>query len=467
MPLAFTNVTGAIFNRLGRLGKVISTSRACQLAQYINFVNETVGITGQYNSEPDIQAFTGSSYITTINSIGSNTGGLMQSMAALTLNRMIFRDTPQLNQNLTSSNLDASLRVLIREMEDQVVSVLAMTITTVTATFTPNMTGNGVCTVSAKRPFDGKTLENSFTENLTFTCTADSYEDGATAGNESFSVNGVGNTDTFAFDWPLGSNASIGINMIDGNEDNSSGNLLTNSGFTNWTTGALDNWVVISGGSQFTQEVSLSYDGGSALAITGNGTTAISIKQEFDNSTAGTSGVLSGITQYSVNVFMRRDGTTPGAGVLTIALIDENDNVTVDEASTPNSFTVDLTALTVNYLPYNGFFRTPYIMPETLSIRMSITTALTSGRTVYLDKMSVGLMSQMYVSGPYVAGHSGSVPFRNGDYTTSQVTNSRGAAGTLDTWQTVMALLFPEMINQELLLPSSAFPNISDTLIMS
>jgi len=466
MTLSFTNVTGNLFNRLGRLGKVISTARSNQASQLTNFINETVGITGQFDSEPDIQAVTGSAYIGVLNGIGSNVGGLMQSMAALTLNRMIFRDTPQLNQNLTSTNLEASLRILIRQMDDAIATVLAMTVTTASATFSPPMTGNGVCTVSAKRPSDGRTLENSYSENLTFTCTSDSYEDGATAGNETFSVEGEGNTgDVFAFDWPLGSNASTSISMIDGNEDNSSGNILTNSGFTEWTSGALDNWEVVLGGSQFTQEIALSYDGGSALAITGNGTTNIAIKQEFDNGTDGTSGSLDGITQYSVNVFMRRDGTQAASGVLTIDLIDEDSNVTTDEAGVANSFTIDLTALTVNYLPYNGFFRTPYIMPTTLYIRMRITTALTSGRAVYLDTMSMGLATQLYTSGPYVAGHSGSVPFRNGDYTVSAVTNSRGAAGTLDTWQTLFSLLFPSVISLELLLPSSGSPTISDTLI--
>lgn len=466
MPLSFADVTGALFNRLGRLGKVLSAARTHQDAQYINLVSLTDGAVGQFNSEPDVQSLIGSTYIGVLNSIGGNVGGLMQSIAANTLNRMIYRDTPQLNQNLTGSNLDASLLELISQMEDANAFVLAMTVAAAAATFQPNMVGNGVMTVSVKRPSDGRTLENSFAETLTFTCDSDSYEDGATAGNESFTVRGEGDqSDLFAFDWPLGSNASTGINVIDGNTDAGAGNILTNSGFTDWTSGALDNWEVVAGGSQFSQEVSLSYDGGSALKITGDGTTNISIRQEFGDGTAGTSGTLTGVTQYSVNVFMRRDGTTPGAGVLTIDLIDQDGNTTVDENNVANSFTVDLTALTVNYLPYNGVFRTPYIMPDELYLRIRISTALTSGRAVYLDKLSMGLMTQLYTSGPYVAGHSGSVPFRNGDQTTTEVTNSRGAAGTLDTWQTCFARLFPTVYSSELLLPSSATPNLSDDLI--
>lgn len=466
MSLSFTDTTGNLFNRLGRLGKVIANAKSLQTSQETAFTSLADGIIGQFESEPDIQAIMGSSYIGLLNAIGNSSTGAMQSIARATVNRMVYRDYPQLNQNLTSINLSDSLRYVVQQMKDQVYYVLACTVAASVNAFDSGFTGNGKAVVSVKRPLDGVTLENAFAETLTFTCIGDSYEDGETAGNETFLVRGEGNQGNFfAFDWPLGSNGSITVSCIDGDQDDSSGNLLTNSGFDAWTGGAPDNWTEVTGGSLITQEVALSYTEGSALCITGDGVTLPSITQLFDDD-SGTIGAVEGITQYSVCLFMRRDGTPATNGTLTVDLIDQDGNVIEDEAGNDNTFDIDLTALTVNYLPYTGVFRLPYIMPTTVRIRVHCTgTALTSGRAVYLDKMSLGEMVQLYVQGPYVAIHSGSVPFRNGVYCTAEVTNSRGAAGTLNTWQVLWARLFPTAWNNELLLPSSNSPNISDLLI--
>lgn len=466
MALSFTDTTGNLFNRLGRLGKVISNAKTHQTAQETAYIDLTDGVIGQYESESDLQALMGSSYISLLDSIGGLASGVMQGLATATANRMVYRDTPQLNQNLTSINLLASLENIVQQMEDQVYYVLAMTVAATVASFDSGMTGNGSVNVSVKRPKDGRYLENAFAETLTFTCSADSYEDGATAGNETFDIRGEGNQGNFfAFDWPLGSNGSTSVNAIDGEVDNGSGNLLTNSGFEAWTTGAPDNWVEVTGGSLITEETVLYYTEGSALKITGDGSTLPSITQLFDDAT-GTEGAVSGITQYSVCLFMRRDGTPAANGTLTVDLIDENGDTIADEAGVDNTFDIDLTALTVNYLPYKGVFRLPYIMPETVRIRVRCTgTALTTGRAVYLDKMSMGEMVQLYTQGPFVAVHSGSVPFRNGTYTTAEITNSRGSGGSLDTWQVLWARLFPIAYQNEILLPSSGSPNISDLLI--
>ena len=136
-----------------------------------------------------------------------------------------------------------------------------------------------------------------------------------------------------------------------------------------------------------------------------------------------------------------------------------------DENGTANSFTIDLTALTTSYASRTGVFRTPSILPAAIYLRMRLSTALTNGRSVYFDKASLGEMTQAYTSGPYLAVHAGSIAFEVGDLGTVAVTNSRGAAGTLDTFQTLFAREFPDMISSELLLPSAAAPTISDALI--
>ena len=464
MALSFTSATGNIFNRLGSIGALVEQMRSYQDSQFSNMTNTSTGVVAEFNGESDIQAMMGSQYISLLNSAG-NVGSFSQTIAASTVNRMVFRDNPLLSQTLESQNTLASLKEVIRQMKAIGASVLAMTVTATPAAFTG--TGDGVINSSVRRPSDGLVLETSFGASIRLVCSSDSYAGGANAGNEGFSISGTGReSNVFAFNWPLGSNASTALNAIDGNSDNSAGNILTNSGFNTFTSNVPNNWSLQTGvaGTNIFQEVTLVFDGAAALRILGDaGGTLTQIRQQF-NLSAGTAGTLSIATQYSFNVFARRDGVAPAAGVLTVDLFDGS-SVVNDENGVANSFTIDLTTLPTSYVSKTGIFRTPSILPATIYLRMRLSTALTNGRSVYFDKASLGTMTRSYTSGPYVAAHAGSIPFEVGDLGTVVVTNSRGAAGTLDTWQTLMARLFPDMISSELLLPSAASPTVSDALI--
>lgn len=464
MALSFADAPGNLFNRLGKLGALLKQVRLYQAALKPIMIDTTTGVVAQYNNEPDIQAVMGSSYISLLNGVPGGIPGTIQDIAALTINRMVFRDNPKIAQNLESVNLYDSLTEVIKQMKAQGASVLAQTITATPTTFTG--TGNGVINASAKRPFDGLTLENAFAENLLFTVSSDSYSGTANAGNESVTVTGVGATGLFNFDWPLGSNTSNTIRAIDGEVDTGSGNILTNSGFESWTNNVPDNWELVVGtaGTNIEKESSIVFGGSAALKMNGDaGGTLTQIRQKFATS-AGTTEELSYQTQYSVCLFIRRDGNPPH-GELTVELTDGNGTVVQDNAGVNNSFTCNLTTLTTVFTAFKGVFRTPTIMPSEMYIRIRVSNALHNNKSIYIDKMSLGEMTQLYASGPFVAVHSGAVPFAIDDFATCQITNSRGAGGTLNTFQTLMAELVPSMFSNELLLPSSAIPSISDTLI--
>lgn len=472
--LSFANATGNLYNRLGKVALLAKQLRSYQLSQLTNMTDPLLGVVGQLDGESDIQGIMGGSYIGILSSSDSAIGSTIRNISALIVNRMVFRDNPRLGQTLTSINTLASLQEIIRQMRVAGASVLAMTITATPTgffDFDSATARDGVINASTKRPLDGLVLENSFAENLLLTCTQDSYSGGATAYNEPFSLTGTGSeTDFFAFDWPLGSNCSTSLNAIDGNTSNGSGNILTNSGFSNWTGNVPNNFSLVLGtaGTNISRETTIVYDGSSSsLAITGDsGGTLTSLTQLFNDS-SGTSGQLNALTQYSFNVFVRRDGTIPGAGVLAVELIDQNSNIVQDEQGVNNSFTINLTGLTTVFTSYTGVFRTPAAMPTSIYLRLRLTTALTNGRSVFLDKMSLGVMTQAYVSGPFLAIHSGASPFVQGDYGSCAITNSRGAAGVLDTFQTFFARSLPQMIQNELLLPSSSVPTISDSALIS
>lgn len=464
--LSFANAIGNLFNRWGRLGKVVSAIRTHQLLQLTNMTDTSTGVVAQFNAESDLQALMGASYIGLLGGV-EGAGGVMQSIAAQTANRMVFRDNPRIGQTLSDMNIVASLQEIIRQMKVQGATVLAMTITATPSNFVAPSVGNGVIVASVRRPFDGLVLENSIAENLLVTCSADSFTGGQTSGNESFVVTGTGQqSDVFAFNWPLGSGATQTLTMADGSKDNGFGNILTNSDFETWASSVPSSFTIVTNGSTISQETGIVYTGSSALKITGDGTTQTEFKQQFGSS-SGTTGTLSSLTQYAFNVFTRRDGTAPAAGILTIDLVDSNDVVIKDANGVDNSFTIDLTALTMVYTSRSGVFRTPYSLPSTYFIRFKLTTPLTNTRAVYFDRGCLNRMTQIYTSGPFLAGFSGSIPFVRGDFTTAAITNSRGAAGTLDTFQTLLPRLMPEIISNEFLFPSSGTPTISDLLITS
>lgn len=470
--LSFSNATANLYNRLGKLANLVQIMMAYQQSQLTALTNTTNGVVAQYNAESDIQALIGSAYIGTLNSAGS-IGSLASDIAQQTLNRMIFRDNPRIAQTLQDVNTLASLQELIRQMKIAGASVLAMNITAIPQPFSTYVTnvGNAIINTSVKRPLDGLVLENSFAELLQVVCSEDSYSGGATAGNETYNITGTGQeTDVLAFDWPLGSNSQNQTQAIDGNTDNGAGNLLTNSDFSAWTAGAPDDYTIVADGSRIFQETGLIYDGTSALGLRGALALAFpEFKQEFDSST-GTLGSLATLSQYSFNIFMRRSVAASGLpGILQIALVDQNGTIINDANGVANSFSITIANLTTDYASQTAVFRTPAILPAQQFLRYRITQAMTplNAGIAYLAKASMGLMTQVYTSGPFMAIHAGSLNPVQGDYTFVPVTNSRGAAGTQNTWQTVFAKFFPEMIDNELLLPSSATPTISDSALIS
>lgn len=453
--ISFADATGNLFNRLGKLGLLIKQMGSYQTSQLQNIVNTSTGVVGQYNSEPDIQAIIGSSYYSYLG--GMSVASTAQQMSLATINRMVFRDNPLYAQNLQTPNIIGSINEVIRQMNAAGATILAATITASASSFSG--TGNGVMVGSIRRPLDGLVLENSFAEGIAVSCTQDSFSGGASAGSEGITALGDGSEpDLFAFDWPLGSNGQTTFTAIDG--DASGINILTNSGFSSWTGNSLTSWNLIVGvaGTNIFRETSLTYTGGSAVRLVGDaGGTLTSLTQQIS---------LSSVTQYSVNIFCRCGAVAPGAGVLTIDLIDQNNNVINDNNGIANSFTINLTSLNTVYTGFNGVFRTPSILPTSRFIRMRLSTPLTNGATVYLDKMSMGKMTQAYTSGPYLSVHSGSIPFVKGDSATLTITNSRGSGGTLNTFQTLLyRLLYPLSVSEEILFPSSSLPTISDSLI--
>jgi len=463
--LSFTSATGNLFNRLGKAGLLIKSMRSYQSSQVTNMTDVNVGVVGQLFTESDIEAIVGSNYIAMANA-PSSIGGLSQSVSRAIINRMVYRDNPQLGQTLTTLQVSESINEVIRQMKVIGATVLAMPVSSSTILFNQGSVfsgqAQGAVVCSVKRPEDGKVLENSFSENILLSCS-----NNTNSGNEGFAVTGTQSINFFVFNWPGGSSGKANINAINGSVNNSQGNLLTNSSFETWNTAgtSINNWTITSGASGYGKETGNVYSGTACLKLIGDGSTLFSMEQQF-GVTAASKSNLSTNTQYSFAVFLRRDGVVPGTGTLTVDLVDSNGVVLQDANGVNNTFNIDLTQLTTVYAPYSGVFRTSGTLPSTYYLRIRQTAALPSNRVVYIDRASLGQMTQLYTSGPYFSIHSGNLPFSVGDYAQVAITNGRGAGGTLNTWQTLFACLFTEVLTNEILLPSSSTqPTISDNLI--
>jgi hypothetical protein len=463
MALAWTG-SGGFFTRLGRIAKLLKDIYAFQNT---TFPPDSKNIVAQYAvgvgavDHPEIASPIASGAAGAQLAVGGFATTL-QTAAQQTANAMVFDDNPLGN----ATNIATSMAEIIRQMNAAAQTVQACTITASYAT-QGTVTGNGVIVLSTKRG-DGLVQENSFAETGYLTCTADSYTGNASAGNESFQFVGeVAQSNVFSNLWPQGSGGNTTFQAINGNKNNTQGNLLTNSDFETFTVANVpDNWVIVTGtpGTDIKQSTTAGtfYTGLSALQFVGGGL-ACNVTQTFNVSSAGTPGAVKPDGQYAVAVWLKVD-VVPAAGVLTIDLVDGSNTVIVDDQAVSNSFTVSLPGLTTSFAASTGVFRLPKLLPATAKIRIRLTTPLSGGTNLYLDHLGLGAMTQLYAGGPAIAYFSGSTASLVKDVYSVTVTNNRGGASNLATMQTAADRVFG-MRALNLLLPSSGSPTISDSLI--
>lgn len=364
----------------------------------------------------------------------------------------------------TAGSVEDALRELVRQMTIDGESVKRSTVSA-TASALTGMQGTGQAVVSNVRP-DGLTNELLLPEVGRLACTADSYRDGRTAGNEIFTYAGeVGDpADVWAYDWPAGTGVRTGYTAISPD----SGSLLANGGFEDFTTANVpDQWVIEVGtaGTNVLQDTSVYYTGTSALQIRG-GATQIAVSQTFNDSTNGTGDEPSALTPYGVSLWLYVD-VVPAAGVLTVELVDGSGTVVNDANGTANSFTVSVPGLTgTTWTAKQGVFRLPKAVPSTLKVRLRLSTAMSSGSHLTIDNVTFGELAAPYEGGPLIGVFAGATAFARDDAWTVDASNNRGGASYNATFHALFDRLFG-MRALGLQLPSASGPSQADTLITS
>lgn len=385
----------------------------------------------------------------------------VQSQMAATLQQMVTDDGLQYG-----TGLSYNLNYLIGQMKGASQTVKRSVVGSSTAAGGTNVGNAGL--VIGLVDNDGLPSENAYAETIKFTTTADAQSGGATLGQESLSFAGqLAQADALNWNWPDGSGCSGSVQMISGGAYGAGGtqNWLQDGDFEAWATpsAAPPNWSIVTGtaGTTITRSAT-AYDGQYALGIVGNGSELTAIEQTFGSATGSNVPIMTLPLQSFIFGLWAKTTNTPAAGALRISLVDQNGTVLVDAQGAANSVTVSLTSLGTTYTFIGGLFRTPAVLPTgtnpSVSLKVGLSTALSAGTTLLVDRISFCQPTLAYAGGPRFGIFSGNVGTILGDLWTATITNTPG--------------LFQQQLNRTLgtaglgfKFPSSASPTISDALI--
>lgn len=380
----------------------------------------------------------------------------LRDLASKTIIEMVHADAV-----LPAKTIDLAMFELVRQLTASSDSVKACTVSASTAAVSGN-TGDATIIGSCTGP-KGLAREYVFPEVVELRVTND-YQGGASLGSEALSIRGENAlNDTLDPLWPDGSGATGSLTMVNQalNQD-SQGNLLYNSSFDTFTVANTpDHWSILVGaaGTDIFSEASVIYrTGGKALKFTGTGGSPLSSVALTFNNSGGTTSVLKPDTVYAVNYFLKDSGAGLTAGVIKVDLVDGTNTVINDDAGTANSKTTAYSVTTASYAAVNAFFRTPKLLPSTIKLRVSISTALTSGESMYIDELAMTEAAQLYTGGPYFAAFRGATDALLGDGWNVTIANNN-----LGIFQTMFEQLFG-MRALGLQLPSAGSPTIAESL---
>lgn len=201
------------------------------------------------------------------------------------------------------------------------------------------------------------------------------------------------------------------------------------------------------------------FAGGKALELDSDGAELTTLNQRLQN--------LSPETAYGVSLWAIAD-VTPAAGVITLDLVDGIGGTVInDSEGNANSMTFNAADLTTSWKHLSDLvsgetvFRTPEVVPDLVYFRLRISTAVSSGTSVFVDNVAMVSMSELYSGGPLVAAFGGSVEFKSGDKWTITTTNDR--AGLVQEWYNRNF----DMAEKGLLLPSNSAGSetVPDTVV--
>jgi hypothetical protein len=198
------------------------------------------------------------------------------------------------------------------------------------------------------------------------------------------------------------------------------------------------------------------FRGGRSFEYDSNGAELTTIDQKLS---------LEAETVYAVSLWAICD-VIPAAGVFTVDLVDGIGGTVInDDESTANSLTFNAASLTTSWQHLSDlvsgevFFRTPRVLPDNVYLRVRISTAVSSGTSVWIDEVAMKKADEIYAGGPWIAAFDGSDAFDIGDLFAVTVSNDR--SGLLHEWLNRNY----DMRENRQLLPVAGSPTIPDSVV--
>lgn len=328
----------------------------------------------------------------------------------------------------SEDNMDAYIKKLIRDMSSGSATIDLPVTCTATAGAGTNK-GDGKLVVTITNPIDKVVNYWAYAEVVRLLCQTDSYDGSATLGNESFLVYGerpasVFNADgsrtpnPLAHEWPKGSGVNTSLASLNPNDTgNVSNGDLDSWGGTGNNTPTGWNVSGATPGTTLLRDTGY-YTGTYAAKFVGNGSETTTIYTVLDLANMLPS------TAYAL-VFWTKCPGGAAAGALTVSLNDGTGTIITDNGGSSQSAVFSngtLTAAT-SYTAMTGVFYTARSLPSELRLKFSFTTAITSTKEIWIDRIMLLPMTQLYAGGPFAAVAGGATGWAKDDTLTCTVAN--------------------------------------------
>jgi hypothetical protein len=326
---------------------------------------------------------------------------------------------------MPSKSVGDAIQFLIREMANDSETVDGTTISKGAIAVGTGNVGNGTLLYTELIPLGLKggitQFPNIRTERLQIRCIADSQSGEIARGSEIFEVRGQAAYTNLDYRFPSGSGARFVMSCLNAALDTGARyeQLLRNGAFTNYTTANIpDYWTVSTGtaGTHFAQETSVTYRGGSAFKMIGDGSTLAKVRQQMQ-ADAGTPHAITSDRLYVLAIAARVNAGA-SAGTVRVSLQD-NSGTVVSGTSVSLPYTVGTT-----YGWQYAFFRAPLSLPSTVYAVVEQTTALNSGGIMYLDELVLAEVRQSARGSQGFVILAGSTDWVNNDHLGLTVTNN-------------------------------------------
>jgi len=339
-------------------------------------------------------------------------------------------DTVHAEEPLKEKTIAEALRVLFDEMTADAETITHSAPGSST-TYGSGNTGNGKL-IASLTDTDGNTLHHVFTETIRLEVVEDAQEAGGqSSGGELWRVRGAAHVDRSHPDWPAGSGLDIYLTTGNGAQwgsRNAGQNIIANGNFESFTSNLPDKWVAAVGtaGTHF-GSVATPHRGSTGLRFIGDGATLAQVTHAL-GSDAGSPRTLKPNTRYAIGCWFRNNGTAPAAGALRVSVKTSGGTILDSSAA---AVTYDGPTSSGTYSFSSTTFKTGDQVSTGLLVVAEETTAISAGRSLYVDELVICEMIELYAGGPMVALVAGSTDWVVGDFVNLAVTNNNGESSLM------------------------------------